>query len=404
MTALAATFFLRQRGPLLVAAALLALAPRAAWAAGSPSAQAREVGTLTVDELDELAALAGLSQTSWQSSLETKLGVGWDSNLLLSNVTRVASGFSRARVEGLLWRPARAAQPWELVAFLNADYRKMFSAQELPHDTQAFGRAEARWRPVPALRLSLLAQGYYLDSVLDLSTESERLSTPLRNSGSIAGTAARWDLGARTWIEAQASINRSDFFQIPEDFRERRLGVLAGWQSADGTLKLGAGARQRDRRYRERTLTTLGGRPLAGTQLRYRAPELELTAERTAAWHGTWRFAGAVSGARNDDNGSGYFNYRLGRALATLGWTRAPWEVEASLGTSRYRWDAQVAGIGLDPPLRRRTDDTLTLQVNRRLNERWFVFTELEREWVWSNDPTAGYTLTMCSLGLGAKL
>ena len=191
MTALAATFFLRQRGPLLVAAALLALAPRAAWAAGSPSAQAREVGTLTVDELDELAALAGLSQTSWQSSLETKLGVGWDSNLLLSNVTRVASGFSRARVEGLLWRPARAAQPWELVAFLNADYRKMFSAQELPHDTQAFGQAEARWRPVPALRLSLLAQGYYLDSVLDLSTESERLSTPLRNSGSIAGTAAR---------------------------------------------------------------------------------------------------------------------------------------------------------------------------------------------------------------------
>ena len=307
-------------------------------------------------------------------------------------------------MEGLLWRPARAAQPWELVAFLNADYRKMFSAQELPHDTQAFGQAEARWRPVPALRLSLLAQGYYLDSVLDLSTESERLSTPLRNSGSIAGTAARWDLGARTWIEAQASINRSDFFQIPEDFRERRLGVLAGWQSADGTLKLGAGARQRDRRYRERTLTTLGGRPLAGTQLRYRAPELELTAERTAAWHGTWRFAGAVSGARNDDNGSGYFNYRLGRALATLGWTRAPWEVEASLGTSRYRWDAQVAGIGLDPPLRRRTDDTLTLQVNRRLNERWFVFTELEREWVWSNDPTAGYTLTMCSLGLGAKL
>lgn len=352
----------------------------------------------------EIAELEGLLHADWQSSFETKLGVGWDSNLLLSDLAKAESGFSRASVEGLLWRPAREQQPVELIGFLSANYRRMFSSKYLPDDTEAFFQGEARWRPIPPVRLALLAQGYFLDTVLDLSTESERLSTPLRTAGFNFSAVTRWEINPHWWAEATGTVTRSDFRLIPEDYQEHQEGVRAGWQSGEGKLKLGLGVRERHRRYHERNYTTLGGRPIAGTLLRYRAPEIEANVDKTLDWHGTWKIAGAFSQSKNADNGSGYFNYRLSKLLATIGWTRAPWDVQCSLGTSRYHWAEQVAGIGLDPPRRRRLDQSSTLQVTRQLNAHWLVFLEAERECVSSNDPSTGYNLTLFSTGLGWKL
>jgi hypothetical protein len=395
---LAATFFLRRFVPVIVACAGLVATPAAA---GHTPLTDRNLDSLTDDEIVQLA---GLLTAEWQTSLSGKLGVGWDSNLLLSDLVREESGFGRVNVEGMLWRPAQEQRPVELVGFLSADYRRFFSPQSLPEETEAFLQGEARWRPTPPLRLSLLAQGYYLDSVLDLSTESERLSTPLRNAGGKAGVAVRWDLGPRWWVEATGTSGRSDFRLLPEDYTEDRWGVRAGWQSASGTLKLAAGARESDRRYHERNVTTIGGRPLPGTQLRYRAPEFEVSLEDSAEWHGRWRFSGTLTGARNDDNGAGYFNYRLGKMLANVEWTHGDWEVDSSCETSCYHWDEQVAGIGLAPPFRQRREVALSLQVNRQLGEHWFVFAEVERECVWSNDPSASYNLTVLSTGVGLKL
>ena len=398
---MAATFFLRRLVPAWLAAAWLAALPAGALAAAHASLADRNLASLSDDEIVQLAT--ALASEDWQTSLEGRVGVGWDSNLLLSSLVREESGFTRASVEGMIWHPEREHQPMEVVGFLSADYRRMFSSPSLPNDGEAFAQAEARWRPVPPFRVSLLAQGYYLDSVLDLSTESERLSTPLRNAGGNAGLVARWEAGARGWLEATGTYGRSDFRLIPEDYQEYRLGARAGWQSTSGLLKLAIGVRESNRRYRERTVTTLGGRPLTGPRLRYRAPEFEVSVERTVEWQGRWRFSGNLTGARNDDNGSGFFNYRHGKLLATAEWSRGPWEVHASLGAGRYHWDEQVAGIGLDPPLRQRRDINLSLQVNRQLGELWFAFAEVERECVSSNDATAAYNVTVCSAGLGLK-
>ncbi len=401
VTALAATFFLRQFVPTAVIAACVLLAPTPGAAAGRPPLPDRDILALTGAEIAELE---GLLHADWQSSFETKLGVGWDSNLLLSDLAKAESGFSRISVEGMLWRPAREQQPVELIGFLSANYRRMFSSRELPDDAEAFFQGEARWRPIPPVRLALLAQGYFLDTVLDLSTESERLSTPLRTAGFNLSAVARWEINPHWWTEATGTVTRSDFRLIPEDYREHQEGVRAGWQAIDGKFKLGLGMRQRNRHYDARNYTTPGGRPIAGTLLRYRAPEIEATAEKTLDWHGTWKIAGAFSQSKNADNGSGYFDYRLSKLLATVGWTRAPWDVQCTIGTSRYHWAEQVAGIGLDPPRRRRLDQSYTLQVTRQINDHWFAFFEAERECVSSNDPSTGYNLTQFTTGLGWKL
>jgi hypothetical protein len=355
--------------------------------------------------MDEVAELAGLLEAGWQSSLEGRVGVGWDSNLLLSGGgrTQESSGFGSAKVEGMLWRPAGELRPVEVVSFLSATYRRMFSAGTLPDDAEAFFQGEARWRPASPFRLSLLAQGYYFDTVIDLSTESERLASPLRNAGFNTGVVARWETAARWWLEATATVGRSYFHLIPEDYQESRLGVRAGWQSASGRLKLGTGVRETDRRYRERNATAIGGRPIAGTRLRYRMPEFEVNLEQLADWRGHWRFTGTLAGSRNDDNGAGFFNYRLGRLLAALEWNRGPWEVQFSHEAARYRWDEQVAGIGLDPPRRQRRDAMDSVQLTRQLPAHWLAFADAERDCVWSNDPAEAYNQTVLSVGLGRK-
>jgi hypothetical protein len=353
---------------------------------------------------EEILQLAGLLDAGWQPSLQAKLGVGWDSNPLLSSATKEESGFARIGVEGMFWRPDPAPHAVEWISFLNAAYRRMFSAPSLPDETEAFFQGEARWRPTPPFRLSLLAQAFYLDSVLDLSTESERLSTPLQDAGFKTGVTARWDATPHWWAEASSTYGRSNFRLIPEDYQEYRLGFRSGWQASPGGLKVAVGVRESFRRYSDRTVTTIAGRPLAGPGLRYRTPELELSVEETADWHGRWHFSATATGSRNDDNGAGYFNYRLGRALVSADWRSGAWEVESSFAASRYRWDEQLAGIGLDPPRRERRDAAFTLQVNRRINPRWFVFVDAERECVSSNDSSAAYNLTSFSTGLGLNL
>ncbi len=331
------------------------------------------------------------------------MGLGWDSNLLLSSLTPEDSGFTRVGVEGMLWHLPREEQPVEFIGFLNANYRKMFSSERLPHDAQAFCQGEARWRPTPPVRLTLLAQGYYLDSVLDLSTESERLAAPLQNEGVNTGLGVRWDPSSRWWLETTGTVNFSNFPDIPEDFLEYRFALHGGWLSADGKLKLGLGARQYDRRYQDRNRTTRGGRPIPGAELRYRAPELELTVEQSMEWHGTWRFNGSVAVGQNDDNGGGYYDYRLGKLFASIEWRRAAWSAQLKFDAGRYRWDVQTAGIGLNPPLRYRHDQLGAFQLDRQINGHWKVFIEAQREWVSSNDALASYDVTMFALGLGWK-
>ena len=373
--------------------------PSFTFAAGvHPLDPGTEVQSITNDELKLLEKLL---ESEWQSSLEVRGSAGWDDNLLLSDLARERSGFVRVGLEGMLWRPAGEQQPVELVGFLSANHRRMFSSGVLPADTEAFFQGEARWRPIPSFRLSLLTQGYFIDAVLDLSTESERLATPLRNAGFCVGAGMRWEPGVHWQLEVTGSVKQSEFRLIPEDYDEGSLGIRARWQTSETGLKLGLGVRERDRRYRDRNITTAGGRVLSGPRLRYRMPEVEVKAEESAKWHGDWKAAMAVSGASNDDNGGDYFNYRLGRIRGNLEWNRGPWEALLSLENSRYRWDLQVAGIGLDPPRRRRLERSVSLQLRRQINDHWFVFLETEREWVSANDPVEGYRRTVIFTGIG---
>ena len=353
---------------------------------------------------DEIKLLAGLLRPEWQTSLELKTGLGWNSNVLLAGTAREASGFARADLETFFWFQPQGTPPVEVTGFLNASRRDFFSAGDSPENNEVFAQTEARWRPVPALRLSLRAQGYYLDSVLDLSTESDRLAARLKTTGCIWGGGLRWDLGRGFALEATGALTRSHFWDIPEDYGETRAGGRLAWQSADGRVVLGAGAFQRNRRYDERNRTTPAGRPLSGTRLRYRQPEGELSAALKAKWRGDWQATAVLNGSRNSDNGGGYFDYHQVGVRCNLDWVEGPWEGGLALAASRYRWDVQTVGIGLDPPHRARRDRSCSLELKRELAPHWLAFVEAEREWIDSNDVTTSYSVTKFSAGVGWKL
>ena len=357
-------------------------------------------GSLTAGEINQLAALL---LPAAQNSLELKTGLGFDSNVLLASTAREQSGFARADLEAFLWHQPQGARSVEFTGFLNASHREFFSSPESPSSSEAFAQAEARWRPVPALRLTLRAQGYYLDSVVDLSTESDRLATRLQMMGTVGGGVVRWDLGQGFWTEATGTVNRSSFHNVPEDYSETRAILRAGWQSANGLVEIGGSLSSRWRHYEERNQTTAAGRARSGTELRYRLPQGELTAVLRKAWHGDWRLNTALNTSRNQDNGGGYFDYWQHGVRLELEWTDGPWEAGINLAASRYRWEVQTVGIGLDPPLRSRTDRSSSARLERRFGTHWLAFAEAEREWVDANDDASRYTATRISAGAGWK-
>lgn len=398
MTASAATFFLRSSIAILSVALLAA---RPASAASTGDLLDKSFSELTVDDV---LKLAGDLEGGWQRTAELRLGLGWDSNLLLSSVDRRESVFCRTSFEGMLWRPAWLTHRVEWIGYVSATHRRMFNPRSLPDDSEAFFHGEARWQAAAPLRLSALVQSYYLDTVLDLSTESERMSLPLTAAGLVGGAAARWESSRGWWLEAGATGTRSGVRDIPEDFDERRQSLRIGVQSAGGRRGAMLGWRVRERWYAQRNTTAIGGRPIPGTRLIFHLPEMEAKVEGKSQWHGEWSFAVAGHSLRNRDNGSGFFNYRLRRLSAEIGWTLGPWTVETEFTGSRYRWDVQLAGVGIDPPRRLRTDRETDLRITRRTGEGRFWYLDVRRECVAANDPSSSYNVTVASAGFGWNL
>ena len=395
---MAATFFLRPKFRVGLLAALVTVGATTMAATSSRHLLEKDLSELSVEEIVEWAQDL---QSNWQTSGEFTVGLGWDSNLLLSSLAREESAFVRAGVEGLVWRPDFDAKRVEWIGYVSAAHRRMFNPHHLPDDTEAFLHGEARWKANNSLRLSAVVQAYYMDTVIDLSTESERLALPLTARGLVGGGVVRWESSGGLWFEANGAANRSGYRLVPEDYREDRLAARLGWHSRDGSLRLGVGVRGRYRRYDERNFTAIGGRPIPGTRLPYRLPEGDLSAVKTFKWHGDWEVSSGIMQARNRDNGAGFFDYRLDKWKMGAAWTGDPWRAEVEWSESRYRWDIQVAGIGINPPLRRRVDREVAIRAERRLGPSRFAFAEARRECVASNDPSASYNVTVVSWGLG---
>lgn len=388
-----------------VAAPTAAVSADAAAATFDPARLAATLATLTPEQWaalppelrDELQAILG---PAWVWGVTVRAGAEWRDNVLLSPVSPTARTLLRSQLESYLWR--RPAGQWEWLGFLNGDVGRLLDPlPELAGEQEWFAHAEGRWTPRPGWRVSLTAQSYYQDQVLDLSaTETERFVARMRVRGWRGGADLTVPLPRDLAWVLGGKAHRSDYADFLEDFTEEEGHTALRWRSDRGegrSLMVALDWSERRRTHPDRNQYTAGGRPLPGTQLKFRMNEARL---ETKLVRGNWSGSLAIVGLSNRDLASRYFNYTEQGAQLTLERATPTWRVAVEVGGSRSRYDVQTVGIGFDPPLRRRDHREMRLRVERVLSPRWSLFADVSEERSRENEAGGTYRARLLALGL----
>lgn len=350
---------------------------------------------LTADELAQLppdvaAEIQALVAPSWRPSLTLRVAAGYRDNVLLSRFEPVGRPFLEGELELFLARPVGAT--WEVVGFLNGEGLRYLSPPKETGGEQAwFAMTGVRWKPVAWLTPRADVQGYWQDEVLDLSdTEAERVVARTRVGGAIGVVGLRFDLPGRVKIEPLVQVQRSAVRDYPGDYDEVKTGGRAEWSPGAGfTLSTAAWAWQRS--YAERPNYTAGGRPRAGTHLRFHQREWEAGVARTWRTQATWTAAVKGGEFQNRDGAGGFFDYRERkvRAEGEVEGKRWRWHLEGA--ARRQRYDVQTVGMGLEPPARIQDVFEFGARAEWKWSETWTVFIAENWERCRSNEDEFNY-------------
>lgn len=347
----------------------------------------------------ELAAALASPLPTWELTGNLRTTAGHKDNVLLSAVRDEASAFARAELEVFGWRPPTARL--EVLAFANAAFTRFFDSAENPREWQAFAHAEARWFAAAPLVVTGAVEGYHLDQVFDLSASHvEHLTAKLAVTGVLVSAAARWTLPRSFWLELKPAVQRDRYRDGGDDHAQRLGRAALGRTWLDGRLELSLAGQTLVRNYDRRPRYTLGGRPLAGSDLDFVQRDAELVA--VFAWDAArrWTTTTTLSSGQNSDNGSGYFDYRRRAIKQELGWNAAPWRAQLAARALRYDYDVQTQGIGLNPPHRLKEEFLGQLRFERAWGPRATVFAEYLWERSRSNDALASYRVRTAAAGL----
>jgi hypothetical protein len=323
----------------------------------------------------EEAELAALQSGGWEPTGALRASLGWRDNILLSPFQPAARAFARTELDFMLWRPAHGA--WEFLGMFNGDVLRYFNPPpETGGDQQWFLHGETRWQPIDAARLSLKADGFLQDTVIDLSeTEATRVALPTRTRGGFLTAAARVKLPRNFTLEPSAQVRRTDYRDFPGDFNETKSGARLEWQRSEA-LALSAAWFEHTRRYATRNQFTAGGRALSNTRLRLTQREGEVRAVMHGSAGGKWRGAVTLGELHTRDGASGYFDYDERRARVELSWERGPWQISFDGEAKRMEYRVQTVGIGINPPARVMEDFDAVARIERTFAPLWSWFGE----------------------------
>jgi hypothetical protein len=343
--------------------------------------------------------LDALKSAAWHPSATVRTSLGWRDNILLSPFAPLERTFGRAELEAILLRPMR--NRWEVISFLTGDVLRYFSPPaETGGEQQWSLHAEGRWQPVEAARLALKGAGYFRDLVVDLSeTEARRVIAPTRVRGGYLTTATRFTLPAGIRFEPAVQAKRTDYRDYAGDYDELRSGGRLEWRRGRGFGAAVAWYESR-RTYAQRGEYTAGGRPLPGTQLRFRQRDGEVRIQSAWTAGGEWSAAVAAGRVENRDGASGYFDFDQQRARLELRWSGAHWGVHLDADAKRLDYLVQTVGAGLVPPPRIVDDYEVALRIERPLRSGWLGYAEQRWERSRSNEVDFSYRANTFSVGI----
>jgi hypothetical protein len=333
-------------------------------------------------------------------------GFGYKDNLLLSYSGKEKSAFARGGVDAMWWRLPQGHVDYLMMT--SAEHTQYFSGTTIDYEANAFLRGEWRYQSEDRFKVSLRAQGYYLDQVFDVSEIDFGVSDPsfrreiaeLKLTGATLGPILRWTIVPWGWVEAEAFAIRDTYDDGANDARVEHGALRFGWRP-DTQWELTIGGHERRRRYDDRAQLSISGeRVLEGTHLETR--ERQGSVSLGVVWGDAkqWTSTTRAILVHYVDNGSGYFNYRQRGVEQEIEWFNKKWLIQIEAAAARREFEVQKVGIGIVRPGRIKEQFSATARIERSLSDRYTVFAEYAWERSRSNEAVASYVVNEGLLGV----
>jgi hypothetical protein len=348
-----------------------------------------KVGFLAVAVAARIAAAEStnlLPLAVWDATARVTAGLGYRDNVLRTSVAPEGSAFLGTSFDASLLRFADSGA-YFMLFFLGDDVR-YFDAPSVGYEQFFSGVAQGA---VPVGTLDELGGKFnylYQHQVLDVSETEETLTRMLVEGHTLALRPDwRHTFGGGWATRFQGEL--SDYWEA-----SGRLELIRGYGHRSEFLLSG---RYGQLWYDSREQFDAAGGSISNTALVYRQEEVggEWRHYFDEARH--WRLTSKIAFMRNQDNGSGYFDYDRLLFSEQLRWQTERWEMSAGVRIGNYRYS--VHQVGNEPF--ERSFVSLDARIERRLGKHWLLYALAERDWNTSNDPLDEYDDWMAGGGVG---
>lgn len=312
----------------------------------------------------------------WYNSISFQGAVGYKDNVLLSNFAPRQSAFWSTGFDALLWRLPTAG--WQFNFFVTGSDLRYVKSVGVGAEQMAVGMAQMSREFGTGWKATLPFQYVYMNQVFDLSaTEKTNVI------GKVLGHNLSFHPSLKksfneNWIECEVEASRQYFAQPLDDFSRGGVRLGVGRNYGQGS-SLALNYELSRVYYDRRETASAAGADLAGTSLHFQTHVLEMALDHRWNKKNGWSIQTRAGYERNEDNGTGFYDYAYYRASQQISYQAGTWKISAQIKAGFYDYSTQTISA-TDHSLRHKTGIALSLHAEKKLGKHVRLFASFDQD------------------------
>jgi hypothetical protein len=334
---------------------------------------------------------------TWTRFVTFKTGAGYKDNVLFSEFNREPSPFVATGLEFFGARLPEGGR--ELNFFLSAEDTRYLAGVDVDSEQLVFSQVQLKQEIDSKFRADLGLEYLYQNQVVDVSvTEANLDIVQVRGHALEARPGLHFEFEEDWSADLELPVHRQ-FFQEPLDgyWESGPKFLLKRTYGHQSEIQVSYEYGHRDYDHDENL--TLEGQPIPRSSRAFHVQEARLAWRHYWDAGRRWRSSTRLSWKRNQDNGSGYFDFNRYQASHQFRFKNKLWDCSAEGRISFYDYDSQTVSP-TDLERRRRTEVAFRVRAERKLTHYLRAYAEYERERVASNIDGEAYTVNVAGGGL----
>jgi hypothetical protein len=342
------------------------------------------------------AEKSGASPPHWSNTYNVRSWFGFKDNVLLGRNAAMESPFIAGGLDALLWR--LPVNGWEYLFLATGDYIRYLPGEEVNKEVTLIAQAQIKKHFAESWTGGTGFEYIYFDQVFDNSTlERDLASIQVQAHGLTLRPSVRKEF-KKNWLELELPLSRQDFKEIIDDYWEG--GPKVTWaRQYGGKSEFSLSYELNNRFHDTREIRSADGSRVPGTHLEFLQHEIAAGVRHHWDQAQHWRTVTRAKLERNQDNGSGYYDYWRPQLSQQIRFQTKTWQVKTEAKISYYHYDFQPISE-TDSSARRKTNLLLGLRGERTLFNSLKVFAEYEHDRSISNLDFDGYKANTIMAGV----